>query len=82
MIVVTYRRRILLESDIYPEKIVGYQDRPIQRTDSIDSAGICRLSQRDSRIDDLVRSFGVLVAKLLQQRDAGLHCEVGHTVVF
>lgn len=69
MIIMTDRQRTLLESDIYPEQIVGYQDRPIQRIDSIDSAG-------------LVRRFGVLVAKLVQQRDAGLHCEVGHTVVF
>ena len=69
MIVMTDRQRTLLESDIYPEQIVGYQDRPIQRIDSIDSAGlVCR--------------FGVLVAKLVQQRDAGLHCEVGHTVIF
>lgn len=69
MIIMTDRQRTLLESDIYPEQIVGYQDRPIQRIDSIDSAG-------------LVRRFGVLVAKLVQHRDAGLHCEVGHTVVF
>jgi len=38
------------------------------------------MGTRDS--DGLLCSFGALVAKLVQQRDAGLHCEIGHTVVF
>lgn len=50
MITMTDRQRILLESKIYPEQIVRYQDRPIQRIGSIDSAGIYRLTQGDLRL--------------------------------
>lgn len=45
-----HRQRTLLESNNYPEQIVRYQDRPIRRIDSIDSAGFCRLPQGDSRL--------------------------------